>query len=229
MSTKVEIIRKYGISVKMRKLHYESKSLNYGVSHTRLKRVLSLLDSSPHQRVLEVGCASGRLSREIKKLGHYVAGVEISESAAAEARKVLDQVYVFDIEEDWPAEILSEKFDLIILPEILEHVFDPVYVLKKSAAVLGPNGSIILTTPNFLTWTNRVRFLSGFFKYEEQGMFDFGHIRWFTYSYLKEVLKASGFIITAEKHIIFPGRLTFILKYWPSLVAWQFVIKAKKQ
>lgn len=212
----------------MRKLHYENKSLNYGVSHTRLKRVLSLLDSSPGQKVLEVGCASGRLGREIKKIGHYVAGIEISESAAQEAKKVLDEVYVFDIESEWPAEILNEKFDLIILPEILEHVFDPVYVLKKSRAALKPDGEIILTIPNFLAWTNRVYFLLGFFRYEKEGMFDFGHIRWFTYPYLKEVLAESGFIIIAEKHIIFPGKLTKILKFWPGLFARQFVVKAKK-
>ncbi|MEK7536907.1 MAG: class I SAM-dependent methyltransferase [Patescibacteria group bacterium] len=212
-----------------KKSHYENKSLNYGVSHTRLKRILSLLGRKSKQRVLEVGCASGRLGREIKKLGHYVAGIEISESAAAQAKKVLDKVYVFDVESEWSADILSQKFDLVILSEILEHVFDPVYVLKKSSAVLKPAGEIILTTPNFLTWTNRFRFLFGFFKYEREGMFDFGHIRWFTYPYLKKVLAESGFTITNEKHIIFPGKLTKILKLWPSLFVRQFVVKAKKQ
>ena len=39
-----------------------------------------------------------------------------------------------------------------------------------------------------MVWTNRIRFLFGSFKYQDQGMFDFGHIRWFTYAYLKEVL-----------------------------------------
>ena len=212
----------------MKRLHYENKSLNYGISHTRLNRILELLGNKLGQRVLEVGCATGRLGREIKKLGYYVAGVEISESAAKEAKKIFDEVYVFDIEQDWPAELLSQKFDIVVLPEILEHTFDPVYVLKKSAAVLKPEGEIIITTPNFMVWTNRLRFLFGFFRYEEQGMFDFGHIRWFTYSYLKEVLKEAGFKLIKENHIIFPGKLTKILKYWPSMFVFQFVIKAKK-
>lgn len=208
--------------------HYEYKSLNYGISHTRLKRILSLLDGRSNQLVLEIGCAAGRLGSEIKKIGHYVAGIEISESAAREAKKVLDEVYVFDIESDWPEELLTQKFDLIILTEILEHTFNPVDVLKKSAAVLKQNGEITLTTLNFLTWTNRVRFLFGLFEYRQQGMFDFGNIRWFTYKYLKGVLGESGFIITAEKHIIFPGKLTKILKFWPGLFASQFIIKAAK-
>lgn len=214
--------------MKSKEIHYENRSLGYGVSHTRLKRILSLIGNRPGMRVFEVGCASGRLGREIKNLGHYVAGVEISESAAKEAKKVLDQVYVFDIEGDWPIEILNERFDLIVLPEILEHTFNPVYVLKKSRAILKPDAEIIITTPNFLTWVNRVRFLFGFFRYEKEGMFDFGHIRWFTYSYLKQVLAETGFTITKEKHIIFPGKLTKVLKFWPGLFARQFVIKAKK-
>lgn len=214
--------------MKSKEIHYQNKSLNYGVSHTRLRRILSLLDSQPNQKILEIGCAAGRLGREIKKLGHYVAGIEISESAAHEAKKVLDEVYVFDIEGEWPTELLSQKFDLVVLPEILEHVFDPVYVLKKSSAVLKDRGKIIITTPNFLIWVNRIRFLFGFFRYEEEGMFDFGHIRWFTYQYLKQVLYESGFTITKEKHIIFPGKLTNVLRLWPSLFARQFVVKAEK-
>ena len=214
--------------MKSKEIHYQSKSLNYGVSHTRLKRVLSLLGNKPGRRILEVGCASGRLGREIKKLGHYVAGVEISEPAANEAKKVLDEVYVFDVENEWPSEVLNQKFDVVILPEILEHTFDPVYVLRRVSSLLKPGGEVIITTPNFLTWTNRFSFLLGFFEYEKEGMFDFGHIRWFTYPYLKEVMVQSGFKIIAEKHIIFPGKLTGLLKFWPGLFAFQFIVKAAK-
>lgn len=208
--------------------YYGEKSVAYGMSHTRLKRILELIPGDRALRVLEVGCANGRLGQEIKKLGHFVAGVEISPQAAQNARWVLDEVYVFDIEGEWPKKFEEQKFDIVVLPEILEHIFDPINVLKKSADVLKPNGEIIITTPNFMTWTNRIRFLFGFFKYEEQGMFDFGHIRWFTYQYLKQVLVESGFTIMAEKHIIFPGKLTKILKFWPGFFAFQFVIKAKK-
>lgn len=198
------------------------------MSHTRLKRILEFIPRDCALRVLEVGCANGRLGQEIKKLGHFVAGVEISPQAAQNARQVLDEMYVFDIEGKWLKKLEEQKFDIVVLPEILEHTFDPVYVLKKSAAVLKRGGEIILTTPNILIWTNRFRFLFGLFKYEEQGMFDFGHIRWFTYRYLHEVLAQSGFQIIHERHIIFPGKLTGILKRWPSLFAFQFVIKAKK-
>lgn len=213
----------------MRENYYNEKSSNYGMSHTRLRRIMELVGDRSRLRILDVGCGNGRMGQRIKEKGHYVAGVEISETAAEQARSALDQVYSFDIERPWPEELQQGDFDLVLLPEILEHVFDPVRVLGSVRGALKPNGDIVITTPNFMTWTNRLRFLVGAFRYQEQGMFDFGHIRWFTYRYLREVLDRAGFRLTQERHIIFPGKLTGILKFFPSLFAFQFVVKARKQ
>ena len=210
-------------------VYYGEKSVAYGMSHTRLKRILEFIPRDCALRVLDVGCANGRLGKEIKKLGHFVAGIEISTQAAQNASRVLDEVNVFDIQGEWPGKLKEQKFNIVILPEILEHIFDPVQVLHDVHRVLQPDGEIIITTPNFMVWTNRLRFLIGDFAYREQGMFDFGHIRWFTYPYLKKVLSESGFTIIAEKHIIFPGKLTWLLKFFPGLFAFQFVIKARKK
>jgi len=212
----------------MREAHYEDKSINYGIAHTRLRRVMGLVGNIKGQRVLDVGCARGYLGARIKDLGNYVAGVEMSEKAAAVARQVLDKVYVFDTEKEWPEELLKDKFDLVIMAEFLEHVFDPTDILKNVSRVLKPGGRIIITTPNFMVWTHRLKFLAGKFKYTEQGSLDFGHIRFFTYPYLKEVLSQTGFKIEKEVHIVFPGKLTKLIKFRPSLFANQFVVRARK-
>lgn len=210
----------------MRFNYYQEKSINYGVAHTRLRKIMSLVGGISGKKVLDVGCARGYVGSRIKALGNYTVGVDISESAAREAEKVLDKTYVFDLEGPWPD--FSDKFDLAILPEILEHVFDPVEVLKKTSSKLKDRGEIIVTTPNILTWTNRANVLLGNFEYTDQGLMDFGHIRFFTYKYLNKVLKDSGFKLIKENHIIFPGKLTKILKPWPSLFASQFILKARK-
>lgn len=207
---------------------YYKKSVHYGFGHTRLKRILSLIPDEKNLSVLDVGCANGRLGGEIKKKGHSVWGVDISTDAIQKAQQVLDGVFEFDIQSTWPGNLLEDNFDVILMSELLEHVFNPVEVLKNATKHLKSGGYIIITTPNFMTWTNRLRFIFGDFNYKDQGMFDFGHIRWFTYSYLKKTLEDSSLEIVEEKHIIFPNKLNFILKYWPSLFAWQFVLKAKK-
>ena len=212
----------------MKESYYQEKSFYYGIAHTRLRRILDLAGRDGGRQILDVGCARGYIGRRLNADGNQVTGIELSEPAAVQARQVLDQVYVFDIERPWPAELVNPHFDLAILTEVLEHVFNPVEILDAVGKTLRAGGEIIVTTPNFLKWINRIRFLFGFFQYTEQGSLDFGHIRFFTYRYLKEVLAESGFAITAERHIIFPGKLTAILKYWPSLFASQFVVKAQK-
>lgn len=212
----------------MRQSHYQNKSLGYGIGHTRLRKILELAGNISGKRVLDIGCATGYLGRHLKEAGNEVIGVEISAPAAEEARKILDQVHIFDIEYSWPEVLQGGRFDLAIAAETLEHVFDPLEVLKEIRQILAPNGEIIITTPNFLTWTNRIKFLLGKFKYTNQGSFDFGHIRFFTYAYLQEVLSASDFKIVKENHIIFPGKLSRILRFWPNFFASQFVIKARK-
>ncbi|MDP3792311.1 MAG: class I SAM-dependent methyltransferase [bacterium] len=209
-----------------REAHYQDKGVNYGIAHTRLKRILELVGGVSGQKVLDIGCARGYVGSKIKAMGNYVVGVDISEPAIREAIRVLDKTYVFDLESLWPD--FGHKFDLAILPEILEHVFDPVEVLKKVFSSLADGGEIIITTPNILLWTNRIKIMFGKFEYTDQGLMDFGHIRFLTYKYLNKILKDSGFRLEKENHIIFPGKLTKFLKFWPSLFATQFIIKAKK-
>lgn len=212
----------------MREDYYQNKSVHYGIGHTRLRRILRLVGNATNQTVLDVGCASGYLGKLIKDKNNKVDGVEISAEAAKEAENKLDHVYVMDIERQWPVHLQQQNYDLLICTEVLEHVFDPSKVLGYAANALKPGGHIIISTPNFMTWTHRIKFLLGKFEYTDQGMLDFGHIRFFTYAYLKKVLAENNFEIEEELHIIFPGKLTRILKYWPSLFAGQFVIKAKK-
>lgn len=207
--------------------YYKDKSVAYGMSHTRRSRILKLVGNPESKRILDIGCASGYMGSRLKESGAYVVGTDISLEAIKIAKNRLDEAYLVQ-----PGEILPTdkdlKFDVILLTEVVEHTFDPVTLLIKARSVLKSDGFMVLTTPNFLTWTNRLKFLFGNFRYQDQGMFDFGHIRWFTYQYLKEVLKESGFKIEKKDHIIFPGKLTRVLKFWPSLFASQFVVKARK-
>src|SRR3989344_9019186 len=152
----------------MRETHYEKKSPAYGIGHTRRNRILKLVGNISGKRILDVGCARGYLGRIIREKGNYVAGIEISSEAANEARKVLDEVHVMNIEQSWPESLQRESFDVAIIAEVLEHLFDPKQVVLEIAKVLKPNGSLIITTPNFMTWTNRLQFLFGRFKYQDQ-------------------------------------------------------------
>lgn len=209
--------------------HYEAKASTYGIGHTRRRKILELLDSISHATILDIGCARGYLGAKLRERDNVVVGLDISASVVAQARDVLDEAYVADIEQALPTEVASRQFDAVVMAEVIEHVFDPVDVLQRVASVVKPGGVLILTTPNFLKWTHRLKFLFGAFRYSDQGALDFGHIRHFTYAYLKEVIRETGFVLERENHIYFPGTLSSVLRIWPSLFASQFIVKLIKK
>lgn len=210
-----------------KKAHYERKSPGYSSSSSRSERV-AVLVGGPGLRVLDLACGPGHLGAVLRQHGNYVVGCEISEAASAQARNVLDEVYSFDIEGEWPARLAERPFDVVVLGEILEHVFDPVAVLREAHRVLSEQGRVVITTPNFLVWIARLQVLFGRFRYQEYGLFDFGHIRWFTYDYLKQVVREAGFKIDSEQHLLHPRRLDPWMRRWPSLFALHFVVAASK-
>src|SRR5688572_4056564 len=147
-----------GLRASDKRRHYEDKSARYYSSSVRDERILRFT-GGPGLRVLDAACGSGHIGALLRARGNRVIGCEISENAAAEARKVLDEVHVFDIEERWPDAVLKEPFDVIVLGEILEHVFDPVAVLSQARNALVPGGRVVITTPNFLVWIARLQVL----------------------------------------------------------------------
>jgi len=145
----------------------------------------------------------------------------------------LDDFFCFDIEDlEWPAQLVSKRFDLIIVSEVIEHLFAPESFLKKIKTLLKSEGEIIITTPNFLFWKNRLKMLFGIFRYEEEGILDFGHIRFFTPDSARSLIRESGFEIKKEK-FFFPNlyrrRLNFLGNLLPGLFAYQmfFLIKPR--
>jgi 2-polyprenyl-3-methyl-5-hydroxy-6-metoxy-1,4-benzoquinol methylase len=125
------------------------------VSRPRLARAIFRLLSGrimhgirePHgaNRLLDVGCGSGELLDVYRSLGWQVCGIEISQQAGAVCReKGLDvhQGTVFD------APFGTRRFDVILLSHVIEHVLDPIGVLRRVAELLAPRGQIVVTTPN---------------------------------------------------------------------------------
>lgn len=221
------MLQKMAMSEDARKAHYDAKSAAYTSGSTRSGRILELV-GGPGRRVLDVACGPGHIGALIREKGNYVAGVEVSEAASAEAATKLDAVHTFDIEGPWPSHLMDQSFDVVVLGEVLEHVFDPVVVLKNAHRVLSPKGRVVITTPNFLVWIARLQVLFGRFRYQRYGLFDFGHIRWFTYDYLQQVVSEAGFVIDAEWHVPHPKRLAPLAKAWPSVFALNFVVAASK-
>ena len=159
---------------------------------------LDLLKIIPRnvQYLLEVGCSSGALAREYKIINpncHY-KGMEIQDSYAELAKRYCDSIVVGDIEcQDeffWDA---NAKIQCWIFADVLEHLKNPWECLKKIYNVIPEDGSVIACIPNIQHWSVPVNISLGNFRYQDIGLMDKTHLRWFTRRTIIELFESSGF------------------------------------
>ncbi len=133
-------------------------------------------------RVLDVGCGAGDNARLLKEAHPHaeVWGITVSEAEAVAARAHMRGCWVADVERD-PLEFLEgERFDVMVLSHVLEHLAEPARTLGRLVRFVAPGGQVLIAVPNVLFWSYRARMLAGRFDYEEAGILDRTHLRFFT-------------------------------------------------
>src|SRR5437660_3794481 len=138
--------------------------------------------------VLDVGCGFATTSQHIQQLGNRVLGVESSPEAVKIARTRIGEV----IEADLQQFSTERKFDTIIFADVLEHLAWPIGVLRQYKAMLKGGGSVIISLPNVGLWSVRLGLLFGRFHYDETGVLDRTHLRFFTRRNAIDMLDAAG-------------------------------------
>jgi len=154
--------------------------------------------------ILEVGCGAGMTGQALKERpGVFVAGIEIVAAAARQARQVLDDVVEGDIESmDLPYE--KNSFDCIIAADVLEHLLDPLAVLKKLTPCLKPQGTLVASIPNVQFFGVIQHLTEGNWTYQKEGILDETHLRFFTYREIEKLFAAAGMEITQVDETLDP-------------------------
>jgi len=142
--------------------------------------------------VLDVGCGFATTAQRIRAAGNRVWGLESNADAASVARSRIDRVIGTDLQ-DVDA-VGEERFDVIIFADVLEHLAWPVGVLKKYVNLLKPNGTIIVSLPNVGLWSVRLGLVFGRFNYDDSGVLDRTHLRFFTRRSAVEMLRSAGLV-----------------------------------
>jgi 2-polyprenyl-3-methyl-5-hydroxy-6-metoxy-1,4-benzoquinol methylase len=149
-------------------------------------------------KVLDVGCGTGVLGSFFKhEYDAKVTGIEILEDCAKVARKTLDQVYCDNIEE---TDVLSNLsgFDYVVFSDSLEHLIDPEKTLINTQKVLkNEESSILVSVPNVRNFRVLVPLIfKGDWKYEDEGLLDKTHLRFFTRKSFLRALDDAGYKVT---------------------------------
>jgi ubiquinone/menaquinone biosynthesis C-methylase UbiE len=206
--------------------YYNKPSVTYGVSNQRKRSIIDLCGEVAGKKILDIGCGSGELGRDLKKRGAVVMGVDISEASVRRAQKVLDQVFLLNLEAD-QLPFGGDLFDVVILSEVIEHLFFPEKLIEKLKKFMKPDSFVVITTPNFLVFSNRIKMLFGKFEYAETGFFDRGHIHFFTWESLNKMLVDLGLEVVSHLNIFHPKSPPFLKTFFLNLFTYQAVVKAK--
>jgi 2-polyprenyl-3-methyl-5-hydroxy-6-metoxy-1,4-benzoquinol methylase len=183
--------------------------------------------------VLSVGCAAGRTEAELVKRGIKVVGVEINPDAAKIARQRGLIILEGDASEIDLA-IAGEFYDCIIYADILEHLLDPVAILKRHIEYLKPGGIVYVSVPNFRNYSVFWElFVRGHVRYKDEGILDRTHLRITTRRTVFDWFDKVGLTLVRYKYIFWGRRNRLIsaclLGLAREFIAPQIGLVARKQ
>ncbi|HEY1867122.1 MAG TPA: class I SAM-dependent methyltransferase [Candidatus Cybelea sp.] len=132
--------------------------------------VIQLLRTSGAKRILEAGSGLGYFTYALRRAGYDAVGIDVSAEAVTRARREFGDLFRAESIESYAASS-SEKFDAVVMVEVIEHLEEPIRVLESALRLLAPGGSIIVSTPN-----------RSFFGYEAKWTTDLPpvHLWWFS-------------------------------------------------
>ena len=173
----------------------------YGFSRPEVQ---ALVDPKS-RRILDIGCAAGRMGAELKgKLGAEVWGVEVTAAAAQEAEGRLDRVLRGGIEET-VHDLPDGYFDTVVLADVLEHLRDPEETLGLMKQKLAKSGKIVASIPNVRHWSVVKELMEGRWNYQDAGILDRTHLRFFTRSSIVDLFNRAGYEIKEMKATMIAG------------------------
>ena len=148
------------------------------------------------KRVLELGCATGYMSRVLQERGCSVVAFEIDPGMAERAAVFCERVIVGDIEQlDLALELGEDRFDVVVAGDFLEHLKDPLPLLQTLRNYLRPEGYVVASVPNIAHASVRLALLGGWFPYSELGLLDRTHLRFFTRETIEKLFEDAGFAV----------------------------------
>lgn len=229
-------------------LKTESNSLRYDFLSLDPDDVGMIISGliSEGSKVLDVGCGTGVVTEIIRnRTSSDIIGIEPDIDRAKLAAERGLNVYTGYLTLDFIK--VHGPFDYIVFADVLEHLPNPAEIVIMAKEGLKPGGSMVASVPNIAHWFVRMDLLFGKFNYQDCGIMDATHLRWFTRKTISEFFERLGFEITTLKFSVnihlpdyysrFPWKwmpFSFrrlvagvLAKLFPDLFGCQFVILAK--
>ena len=116
------------------------------IENKRIKKLIELAEIKAADKVLEVGCGAGHILERIPEGKLY--GIDISEIQIKRAKERLGDKAELKKSPGEQIPFEDKFFDKMLCSEVIEHVLDPVPLLKEMKRVLKDDGVLSLSIPN---------------------------------------------------------------------------------
>jgi SAM-dependent methyltransferase len=171
--------------------------------------------------VLDAGCGQGDLGANYRRLNPNarLLAIDNDPGMVAAARHHYNECVVADIQSEPLPFDTPDGIDCIVYSAILEHLADPFAMLARHAEALSPDGMMLICVSNVEHWSLTERLLRGQFRYEQSGLLDRRHLRWFNPETMARGLLEAGLVPVDMQPRIFDeaGGRAFITAITPAL------------
>lgn len=169
------------------------------------------------KNILDIGCRDGSLAAYYRE-GNTILGLDVDSNALSHAEKTGMSTKQVDLNGEWG---VSQKYDCVVMAEVLEHLYYPDIVVKKAAQVLTERGMVVGSVPNAFSIKNRVRLF--FLRKKGTPLSDPTHINHFTVRELTQILKTHF----KEVEIVGIGRYAMLSRMFPQWFAFDLMFRGK--
>lgn len=201
-----------------------------------------------YAQVLELGCGDGSMSKLVREVCKaHIIGVDFNPDIVWKAQQFCDYVFTEDLDDPHSLDALEgEKFDIITLVDVIEHLKYPEKLLKRLSHFLLDEGQVLLSVPNIAHASVRLELLNGSFDYQQTGILDATHLKFFTLKSIQALLASVHYDIQEIDytwHDLPDEVITYYLQaaglqatsealatfHTPEAIAYQFIITASPQ
>lgn len=159
------------------------------------------------EEVLEIGPAIGTLAKHLKEeKGCKVDIVEIDADSGEMAKQFARNACIGQMKGDiegewWFREYKNNRYDCIVLLDVIEHLRSPKMLLDRIYYLLKDNGKILISTPNIAHNSVIINLMNNRFEYTDVGILDNTHLKFFTFESFCQLLHSSRYVITQKNYI----------------------------
>ncbi len=197
--------------MKEKKLKYEYR-VDADSAGERVVRIIG-----ENKRVLELGSGPGTITRLLSKESNCrVIALEIDAEAVKKLLPYCERAYQADLNDPhWPDAIRDEgRFEAVIATDVLEHLYEPLTVLKAMKGFLDESGCIIVSVPHVGHSVIHACLLDEDFEYRDIGLLDRTHIRFFGIKNIQRLFEDAGLKIVHAEFVMREPEHTEFAKRW---------------